>query len=141
MTAAGSAGHDDRALTSEGRAAEVERLIAPTLGDMGYDIVRVQLGGGQRQLLQVMAERGDGGGMTVDDCAEISRAVSASKQQGMTCSPGSASSARSRSDGGAGVDGDMRARVARRPRPRPQPSGGPFTGRRTSKTAPRPGVE
>ena len=77
MTAAGSAGHDDRALTSEGRAAEIERLIAPTLGDMGFDIVRVQLGGGQRQLLQVMAERGDGGGMTVDDCAEISRAVSA----------------------------------------------------------------
>jgi ribosome maturation factor RimP len=76
LTAAGFAGSENRALTSEGKAAEVEDLIAPSLGDMGYDVVRVQLGGGHRQLLQVMAERRDGRGMTVEDCAEISRAVS-----------------------------------------------------------------
>ena len=59
-------------------AARVERLIAPSLGDMGYDVVRVQLSGGaNRRKLQVMAERTDLGGMTVDDCADISRAVSA----------------------------------------------------------------
>lgn len=77
MTAAGSAGDETRALTSEGKAAEIEDLIAPTLGDMGYDIVRIQLGGGQRQLLQIMAERTADHGMSVENCAEVSRAVSA----------------------------------------------------------------
>src|SRR3546814_16738531 len=58
-------------------AARVERIIAPTLDDMGYEVVRVQLSGGrQHSRLQVMAERADQQGMTVDDCAEISRAVS-----------------------------------------------------------------
>jgi len=63
--------------TSEGKAAEVEALIAPSLEAMGYDIVRVQLSGGDRQRLQIMAERHADGAMNVDDCAEISRAVAA----------------------------------------------------------------
>lgn len=63
--------------TSEGKAAEVERLIAPAIGAMGYDIVRVQLSGGDRLRLQIMAERRSDGGMNVDDCAEVSRAVAA----------------------------------------------------------------
>ena len=59
-------------------AARVERIIAPTLDGMGYELVRVQMSGGrQHSRLQVMAERADQRGMTVDDCAEISRAVSA----------------------------------------------------------------
>ena len=45
-----------RSKTSEGKAAEVERLIAPTLTAMGYDIVRIQLSGDQRPRLQIMAE-------------------------------------------------------------------------------------
>ena len=65
------------ARTSEGKAAEVECLIAPSLVEMGYDIVRVQLSGERRAKLQVMVERHDGGGMTVDDCASVSRAVEA----------------------------------------------------------------
>ena len=44
---------------------------------MGYELVRVMLQGKQRPTLQVMAERLDRGAMTVDDCAEISRTVSA----------------------------------------------------------------
>lgn len=56
----------------------IERLIAPTLDGMGYDLVRVALiGGVGRQTLQIMAERRDRVGMTVEDCADISRAVSA----------------------------------------------------------------
>jgi len=56
----------------------IERLIAPTLDGMGYELVRVMLIGGKgRQTLQVMAERQDRAGMTVDDCADISRALSA----------------------------------------------------------------
>lgn len=63
--------------TSEGRATEVERLIAPAVEAMGYDIVRVQLSGGDRLRLQIMAERRADGGMSVDDCAEVSRTVAA----------------------------------------------------------------
>ena len=65
------------AKTSEGKAAEVEALIAPALQAMGYDIVRVLLSGGERLRLQIMAERRSDGGMNVDDCAEVSRAVAA----------------------------------------------------------------
>jgi ribosome maturation factor RimP len=65
------------AKTSEGKAAEVEELITPAIEAMGYDIVRVQLSGGDRLRLQVMAERRSDGSMNVDDCAEVSRAVAA----------------------------------------------------------------
>ena len=68
---------ESMAKTSEGKAAEVERLIAPSIEAMGYDIVRVQLSGGDRLRLQIMAERRADGGMNVDDCTEVSRAVAA----------------------------------------------------------------
>ena len=65
------------ALTSEGKAAEVEELIAGPLAGMGYAIVRVLLSGDRRAKLQIMVERLDGQGITVDDCAAVSREVSA----------------------------------------------------------------
>jgi len=65
------------AKTSEGKAAEIERLIAPTLEAMGYDIVRVMISGKEQRILQIMAERQSDGGMGVDDCSAVSRAVSA----------------------------------------------------------------
>lgn len=55
----------------------VEAAIAPTLEAMGYDLVRVVLGGGKNPTLQIMAERKDGQPMSVDDCADISHAASA----------------------------------------------------------------
>jgi ribosome maturation factor RimP len=56
----------------------VASLIEPTLEAMGYALVRVMLvGGAGRPTLQVMAERTDGTDMSVDDCADISEAVSA----------------------------------------------------------------
>ena len=55
----------------------IEGLITPTIAAMGYEIVRVHLSGGRRPVLQVMAERLDGAAMSVDDCADISRTVSA----------------------------------------------------------------
>ena len=57
--------------------AEVERLISPSIDDLGYELVRVQLSGDGAPTLQIMAERKDRGDMTVEDCAEISRLVSA----------------------------------------------------------------
>lgn len=59
------------------RVREVRRIIEPSLEAMGYEVVRVHLSGANRPLLQVMAERADEAAMTVDDCAEVSRTVSA----------------------------------------------------------------
>ncbi len=62
-------------------AADIERLIAPSLTSLGYRIVRVRLSGGQRPVLQVMFEsaaaQGLDSGVGVDDCAKVSRTVSA----------------------------------------------------------------
>jgi len=55
----------------------LEALFAPTLESMGYEMVRVMFQGRTRPTLQVMAERKDGRPMTVDDCADISRSLSA----------------------------------------------------------------
>ena len=58
--------------------ARVERMLSPSIEDMGYALVRVRMMGGKgRPTLQVMAERQDAGEMTVDDCASLSRAISA----------------------------------------------------------------
>ena len=58
-------------------AGRIDALIAPALEAMGYAVVRVRLSGSKRRTLQVMAERMDGRNMTVDDCTEISRSISA----------------------------------------------------------------
>lgn len=61
--------------------AEIDRRIAgivrPTIEGMGYELVRLRfMGGSKSSTLQVMAERPDGR-MEVEDCAELSRALSA----------------------------------------------------------------
>jgi ribosome maturation factor RimP len=55
----------------------IKMLIAPSLEAMGYRLVRVAFTGGRRATLQIMAERRDDAAMTVEDCADISRNVSA----------------------------------------------------------------
>lgn len=55
----------------------IEQIIAPSVEGMGYEVVRVQLTGSERPVLQIMAERADRAAMTVEDCADISRALSA----------------------------------------------------------------
>ncbi|KJS41917.1 MAG: ribosome maturation protein RimP [Roseovarius sp. BRH_c41] len=51
-------------------------IITPVIEDLGYELVRVRLMGGQYYTLQIMADKPDGG-IEVDDCAVISTAVSA----------------------------------------------------------------
>lgn len=52
-------------------------MFEPVFAKMGYDIVRIMVSGGEkRKTLQVMAERRDGAPMTVDDCTDLSRAIS-----------------------------------------------------------------
>ena len=55
----------------------IAQMIDPSLAAMGYRLVRVLMTGGRRSTLQVMAERLDDLPITLDDCAEISRSVSA----------------------------------------------------------------
>jgi len=55
----------------------ISALVEPSIESMGYDLVRVLFQGRQSLTLQIMAERRDGLAMTVEDCADISRAVSA----------------------------------------------------------------
>ena len=54
----------------------VAEIVEPLVGGMGYVLVRLRYGGGTRKTLQIMAER-QGGGMEVEDCASVSKAVSA----------------------------------------------------------------
>jgi ribosome maturation factor RimP len=51
-------------------------IITPVIEDMGYELVRVRLMSGKESILQIMADRPDGG-IEVDDCAKISQAISA----------------------------------------------------------------
>ncbi len=65
------------ALTSDGRAETIERLVKAPLRADGFDIVRVIFSGDRRPKLQIMVERLDGQAVSVDDCALASRLVSA----------------------------------------------------------------
>lgn len=57
--------------------AELTALIEPSARALGLDIVRVGLFGGKSDpVLQVMAERPETRQLTLDDCAELSRALS-----------------------------------------------------------------
>jgi ribosome maturation factor RimP len=51
-------------------------IVSPTIEGMGFELVRVRLMSGRKATLQIMAERPEGG-IEVEDCARISRAVGA----------------------------------------------------------------
>jgi len=57
-------------------AETLHDLIAPIVSTLGFELVRLRFTGSAHKILQVMAERPDGT-MNVDDCAELSRAISA----------------------------------------------------------------
>ncbi|HWB48793.1 MAG TPA: ribosome maturation factor RimP [Stellaceae bacterium] len=63
--------------TAPKTAGDIVPIIEPSLEAMGYRLVRVAFLGARRATLQIMAERIDDAPMTVDDCTEISRTVSA----------------------------------------------------------------
>jgi hypothetical protein len=66
---------DDRIIRESGVDARVAAIILPVLKGVGFRLVRVRLMGQNGLTLQVMAERPDGT-MTVEDCEEVSRAIS-----------------------------------------------------------------
>jgi len=51
-------------------------IITPVIEDLGYELVRVRLMSGKNAILQIMADKPDGG-IEVDDCGAISTAVGA----------------------------------------------------------------
>lgn len=66
---------DDRIIRESGIEARIAAIILPLLRGIGFRLVRVRLSGQNGLTLQIMAERNDGT-MTVEDCEEVSRAVS-----------------------------------------------------------------
>lgn len=54
----------------------ITEIITPMIEDMGFEVVRVRLMTGKESTLQIMAQKPDGT-IEVDECAEISNAVSA----------------------------------------------------------------
>lgn len=75
MTEADKSEHDDRIIRESGIDARVALIVEPVLAGIGFRLVRVRLFGQNGLTLQIMAEREDGT-MTVEDCEEVSRAVS-----------------------------------------------------------------
>ena len=51
-------------------------ILTPVIEGMGFELVRIRLMSGKTKTLQIMAERPEGG-IEVDECAQISTAVSA----------------------------------------------------------------
>jgi len=54
----------------------IAEITGPVIEDLGFELVRVRLMTGKESTLQIMAQRPDGT-IEVDDCGEISTAVSA----------------------------------------------------------------
>lgn len=67
--------NEPRLITETGLDQRIADIIEPVIVPMGYRLVRVRMSGQNGLTLQIMAERNDGT-MTVEDCEEISKAVS-----------------------------------------------------------------
>jgi ribosome maturation factor RimP len=82
LTGGGPQGPPDRHLSierpqHEGLEARIADAIAPTIEHMGYELVRVQVSGKERPVVQIMADRADDAPFKVEDCEAISHAVGA----------------------------------------------------------------
>ncbi|HEY6431763.1 MAG TPA: ribosome maturation factor RimP [Acetobacteraceae bacterium] len=68
----------DAHLPTNSLESRLAAAVAPTLEDMGYELVRVVLmGQDNRPTVQVMADRADDAAMSVGDCETISHALGA----------------------------------------------------------------
>ncbi len=68
---------EDQAATAKTLAQRVAEFVQPTIEDLGFALVRVEFLGLKNPRVQIMVERADERAMTVDDCASVSRGVSA----------------------------------------------------------------
>ena len=63
-------------IAKTGMDQKIARIIAPMIEDLGFELVRIRLQGGDTPTLQIMTERPTGG-IEVEDCAQISTMISA----------------------------------------------------------------
>ena len=56
---------------------KIVKIIDPVILDMGYEVVRVRMIGGEAKTLQIMADRPEGG-IDIDELADLSNAISLS---------------------------------------------------------------
>jgi ribosome maturation factor RimP len=68
---------DDDLPHHEGLEARIAAAIVPSLRQMGYELVRVQVSGKERPVVQIMADRADLAPFRVEDCEAISHVVGA----------------------------------------------------------------
>ena len=55
----------------------LQDMLEPTINNLGFDLVRILTIGNVNPTLQIMIERKDRQNIVVDDCATVSRAISA----------------------------------------------------------------
>ncbi|WP_085033810.1 ribosome maturation factor RimP [Ensifer aridi] len=67
--------NEPRLITETGLDRRIADIIEPVLVQMGFRLVRVRMSGQNGLTLQIMTERNDGT-MTVEDCEEVSKAIS-----------------------------------------------------------------
>src|SRR6476660_1557228 len=67
---------EPRLITEPGVPARVAAVAEPVIEQLGYRLVRVRVSAAEGCTVQIMAERPDGS-MTVEDCENVSRALSA----------------------------------------------------------------
>ncbi|MFY9599982.1 MAG: ribosome maturation factor RimP [Pseudolabrys sp.] len=73
--AASNAPNEPRLIVEPGLPARVAAIVEPVIEQLGYRLVRVRVSGAEGCTVQIMAEQPDGG-MTVEDCESVSRAIS-----------------------------------------------------------------
>jgi ribosome maturation factor RimP len=66
---------EPRLIVEPGLPARVAAIVEPVLHQLGFRVVRVRVSGAEGCTVQIMAERPDGT-MTVEDCEEVSHALS-----------------------------------------------------------------
>lgn len=66
---------EPRLITEPGLAARIALIAEPVIESLGFRLVRVRVYGAEGCTVQIMAERPDGS-MTIDDCEQVSKAVS-----------------------------------------------------------------
>jgi ribosome maturation factor RimP len=67
--------HEPRLIVEPGLPARVAAIVEPVLDQIGFRLVRVRVSAAEGCTVQIMAERPDGT-LTIDDCEDISRALS-----------------------------------------------------------------
>jgi ribosome maturation factor RimP len=67
--------NEPRLVTETGLDRRIADIVEPVLVQMGFRLVRVRMSGQNGLTLQIMTERNDGT-MTVEDCEEVSKAIS-----------------------------------------------------------------